>query len=273
MPKKRSLKYLNIAIFSVIGLFWVYPFAIVLINSMKGKRGVFQNPLWFTKDFSLANFKTAFQALDFAHSFLNSLLITIGSVGLITVVSAAAAYAISRVKGPFSSIIYYVCAGTMLIPFQSIMIPLLSIFGKVDFLNRTSLIIMNTGLSVSLSIILYYGAFQGVPKSLDEAAALDGAYPLKTFIHVIFPAVSPMTGTVIILNSMKIWNDYLLPSLVVNKDGMYTIPLKMYSFFGETNSEWQLALAGLVLSMIPIIALFLLLQKQVMTSVTEGAIK
>ena len=82
-----------------------------------------------------------------------------------------------------------------------------------------------------------------------------------------------MTGTVIILNAMKIWNDYLLPSLVINKNGMYTIQLKMYSFFGETNSQWQLALAGLVLSMVPIIILFLLLQKQIMASVTEGSVK
>ena len=112
-----------------------------------------------------------------------------------------------------------------------------------------------------------------MPKSMDEAAKLDGASAFRVFADVVLPAVNPMTGTVIILNAMKLWNDYLLPSLVVNKNGMYTIPLKMYMFFGETNSEWQLALAGLVLSMIPIIILFLLLQKQVMSSVTEGAIK
>ncbi|TOY71519.1 sugar ABC transporter permease [Weissella paramesenteroides] len=270
---KKSRKILLGFLFGLLALGWFYPFIIVLINALKGKRGVFQNPLWFTRDFTLTNFKTAYQALDFTNSFVNSVIITVCSVVIITVISAAAAYALSRVKGPFSSVVYYLCAGTMLIPFQSIMIPLLSLFGGVNFLNRTSLIIMNTGLSVSLSIILFYGAFQGVSKSLDEAAALDGAYPLKTFVYVIFPAVSPMTGTVVILNAMKIWNDYLLPSLVVNKDGMYTIPLKMYSFFGETNSQWQLALAGLVLSMVPIIILFLLLQKQVMTSVTEGAIK
>ncbi|GAW64834.1 ABC-type maltose transport system, permease component [Ligilactobacillus acidipiscis DSM 15836] len=146
-------------------------------------------------------------------------------------------------------------------------------FGALNFLNRTALVLMNTGLSVSLSIILYYGAFQGVPKSMDEAATLDGAPAFRAFVDVILPAVNPMTGTVIILNAMKLWNDYLLPSLVVNKNGMYTIPLKMYMFFGETNSEWELALAGLVLSMVPIIILFLLLQKQVMSSVTEGAIK
>lgn len=266
-------KRIYITLFVLIGLIWAYPFLIVIINSLKGKKGVFQNPLWFTSDFTTKNFPTAFKALDFTHSFFNSLIITIGSVALITIVSAAAAYALSRVKNNFSSLIYYICAGTMLIPFQTIMIPLLSIFGKINFLNQTSLIIMNVGLSASLSIILYYGAFQNVPKSLDEAAALDGAYPFKTFIFVILPTVNPMTGTVIILNAMKIWNDYLLPSLVVNKDGMYTLPLKLYSFFGETNSEWQLALAGLVLSMVPIIILFLLLQKQVMASVTEGAIK
>ncbi|KAL3946321.1 carbohydrate ABC transporter permease [Lentilactobacillus hilgardii] len=270
---KRTSKILFGLFFGVVTIFWFYPFIIVFINALKGKKGIFQNPLWFTRDFTFTNFKTAYQALDFTNSFFNSLVITVASVITITCVSAAAAYALSRVKGPFSSIFYYLCAGTMLIPFQSIMIPLLSLFGKINFLNRTSLIIMNTGLSISLSIILFYGAFQGVSNSLDEAAALDGAYPIKTFIYIIFPSVSPMTGTVIILNAMKIWNDYLLPSLVINKDGMYTIPLKMYSFFGETNSQWQLALAGLVLSMIPIIILFLLLQKQVMASVTEGSVK
>lgn len=269
--KWNSLLYGVLA--ALVALVWVYPFVIVVVNSLKTKRGIFSNPLWFTHDFTVDNFATAYQALDFTHSFVNSLLITVGSVVLITTVSAAAAYALTRHQVKMSSFVYYLCAATMLVPFQSIMIPLVSMFGSMNFLNRTALILMNTGLSVSLSVILYYGAFQGVPKSMDEAAKLDGASAFRVFADVVLPAVNPMTGTVIILNAMKLWNDYLLPSLVVNKNGMYTIPLKMYMFFGETNSEWQLALAGLVLSMIPIIILFLLLQKQVMSSVTEGAIK
>src|SRR5699024_8309667 len=269
--KWNSLLYGVLA--ALVALVWVYPFVIVVVNSLKTKRGIFSNPLWFTHDFTVDNFATAYQALDFTHSFVNSLLITVGSVVLITAVSAAAAYALTRHQVKMSSFVYYLCAATMLVPFQSIMIPLVSMFGSMNFLNRTALILMNTGLSVSLSVILYYGAFQGVPKSMDEAAKLDGASAFRVFADVVLPAVNPMTGTVIILNAMKLWNDYLLPSLVVNKNGMYTIPLKMYMFFGETNSEWQLALAGLVLSMIPIIILFLLLQKQVMSSVTEGAIK
>ena len=269
--KWNSLLYGVLA--ALVALVWVYPFVIVVVNSLKTKRGIFSNPLWFTHDFTVDNFATAYKALDFTHSFVNSLLITVGSVVLITAVSAAAAYALTRHQVKMSSFVYYLCAATMLVPFQSIMIPLVSMFGSMNFLNRTALILMNTGLSVSLSVILYYGAFQGVPKSMDEAAKLDGASAFRVFADVVLPAVNPMTGTVIILNAMKLWNDYLLPSLVVNKNGMYTIPLKMYMFFGETNSEWQLALAGLVLSMIPIIILFLLLQKQVMSSVTEGAIK
>ncbi|GBG95058.1 sugar ABC transporter permease protein [Ligilactobacillus salitolerans] len=273
MKKLKGQNIIYGILAAAVGLLWVYPFVIVIVNSLKTKRGIFSNPLWFTHDFTGENFTTAYKALDFTNSFVNSVLITVGSVVLITIVSAAAAYALTRVQVKMSSFVYYLCAATMLIPFQSIMIPLVSMFGTLNFLNRTALIIMNTGLSVSLSIILYYGAFEGVPKSMDEAATLDGASALRTFTDVVLPAVNPMTGTVIILNAMKLWNDYLLPSLVVNKNGMYTIPLKMYMFFGETNSEWQLALAGLVLSMIPIIVLFLLLQKQIMTSVTEGAIK
>lgn len=269
--KTQSLIYGVLA--AIVGLIWIYPFVIVVVNSLKTRRGIFSNPLWFTHDFTVANFKTAYQALDFTHSFINSVLITVGSVLVITVISAAAAYALTRHQVKMSSVVYYLCAATMLIPFQSIMVPLVSMFGALNFLNRTALILMNTGLSVSLSIILYYGAFQGVPKSMDEAATLDGAPVFRVFVDVILPAVNPMTGTVIILNAMKLWNDYLLPSLVVNKNGMYTIPLKMYMFFGETNSEWELALAGLVLSMVPIVILFLLLQKQIMNSVTEGAIK
>ncbi len=270
--KKRPIRFLIILISIFLGFIWVYPFIIILINSLKGRAAIFKSPLNISQ-ITFKNYPNAFKGLDFISSFANSLIVTVASVILVTFISAIAAYALARVKSKSSSIIYYLCAGTMLIPFQSIMIPLITLFGKINFLNRLSLVFINTGLSISLSVILYYGAFLGVPKTMDEAAILDGASPFKAFFRIIFPAVGSMTGTVVILNAMKFWNDYLLPSLVVNKEGMYTLPLKMYSFFGQTNTQWQLALAGLVLSIIPIIILFLLLQKQIMQSNIEGAIK
>ncbi|ABJ56027.1 carbohydrate ABC transporter permease [Oenococcus oeni] len=270
--KIRPTKFL-ITLFALIaGVVWIYPFVIIVLNSVKTKNGIFANPIGFNS-FTTKNYYQAFQQLDFIHSFWNSLIITVGSVFLITIFSSMAAYALARTNSRLNSSIYYLCAGTMLIPFQSIMIPLVSIFGKIDFLDRTSLILMNTGLALSLSVVLFYGAFLGVPRSIDEAAILDGASTIKAFFMIILPNVKSMTGTVIILNAMKIWNDYLLPSLVINKDGMYTLPLKMYYFFGETNSQWQLALAGLVLAIIPVIILFVLLQKQIMQSAIEGAVK
>ncbi|MFT8324460.1 carbohydrate ABC transporter permease [Oenococcus sicerae] len=270
--KTKLVRTVTVLISVILAFFWLYPFIIIFINSLKTKSALFANPLTISKS-SFNNYIQAFKDLDFVQSFFNSLLITVSSVILITILASMAAYALARTNSKISSIIYYLCAATMLIPFQSIMIPLITIFGKIDFLNRFSLILMNTGLSLSLSIILYYGAFLGVPRSIDEAAMLDGANTIKAFFGVILPAVAPMTGTVIILNAMKIWNDYLLPSLVINKDGMYTIPIKMYYFFSETNSQWQLALAGLVLAIMPIIILFILLQKQIMHSATEGAIQ
>lgn len=270
--KAKVVRNVTWIISILLALVWLYPFVIVLINSLKTKAALFSNPLSLSKP-TLGNYPQAFRSLNYVQSFFNSTLVTVTSVLLITLLSSMTAYALARTHRKISSIIYYLCAATMLIPFQSIMIPLISIFGQIDFLNRISLILMNTGLALSLSIILYYGAFLGVPTSIDEAAMIDGANTVKAFFSVILPSVSPMTGTVVILNAMKIWNDYLLPSLVINKDGMYTIPLRMYFFFGENNSDWQLALAGLVLAIIPIIILFVLLQKQIMESATEGAIK
>lgn len=120
--KTQSLIYGCLA--ALVGLVWVYPFVIVVVNSLKTKRRIFSNPLWFTHDFTVDNFKTAYQALDFTHSFVNSVLITVGSVVVITAISAAAAYALTRHQVRMSSVVYYLCAATMLIPFQSIMIPL-----------------------------------------------------------------------------------------------------------------------------------------------------
>lgn len=153
------------------------------------------------------------------------------------------------------------------------MIPLVSMFGQVNLLNRFGLIIMNWGFATSMSIFLYYGAMRSISVSLDEAAYLDGGNPLQIFWRVIFPILKPTTVTVIILNAIRLWNDFLLPSLVINQEGMRTIPLRMYYFFGEYTVQWELALAGLVLAIIPIILLYIFLQKYIVEGVTEGATK
>lgn len=273
MSFKKIHKTLIILLGVMISLVWIYPFVIVLFGSLKTRSEIFTNPLSFPAELTTENFPEAYENMNFTQSFLNSVLIMVISVLLIVIFSAMAAYALARMKSKWSTVIYFLCAVLMLVPFQSIMIPLVSLFGRVNLLNRTGLIFMNLGFQSCMSIFLFYGALKSVPISLDEAAYIDGANIFQIFWRVIFPILKPTTVTVIILTGIRIWNDYLLPSLVVNQEGMYTLPLQMYYFFGEYTIQWELALAGLLLAIIPIILLYMFLQKYIIEGVTEGATK
>ncbi|WP_314062371.1 carbohydrate ABC transporter permease [uncultured Vagococcus sp.] len=271
--KFKSKKIVLIVVGLAFSALWFYPFFLILINSFKTKQEIFQNTLNLPKSLVFTNYGTAVEKLDFVRSAANSLLITIGSLMLIIIVSSLAAYALSRNTSKLSSFIYFIIAIGLLIPFQGIMIPLISLFGKVSMLNRPGLMVMYLGLATSMATFMYYGALRGIPKSLDEAALIDGASTLKIYWKIIFPLLKPTTVTIIVLNSLWFWNDYLLPSLSVNKEGMYTIPLKMFYFFGEFNKQWHLALAALVIVIVPIIILFILLQKHVVKGISDGAVK
>ncbi|MBP1042531.1 carbohydrate ABC transporter permease [Vagococcus sp. BWB3-3] len=274
MKTKRKSKQLVLIVIGILfSALWFYPFFLIVINSFKTKTEIFQNTLSLPQSINATNYVTALEKLDFARSAANSLLITVGSLILIIFVSSLAAYALSRNTSRLSSFIYFIIAIGLLIPFQGIMIPLISLFGKVKMLNQPGLMIMYLGLATSMATFMYYGALRGIPKSLDEAALIDGASTLKIYWSIIFPLLKPTTVTIIVLNSLWFWNDYLLPSLSVNKEGMYTIPLKMFYFFGEFNKQWHLALAALVIVIIPIIILFILLQKHVVKGISDGAVK
>jgi len=161
----------------------------------------------------------------------------------------------------------------MLIPFQSVMIPLVSIFGQAEMLNRVGLIFMYLGFGSSLSIFLYHGAMTGVSNSLDEAAFIDGANKFQVFFYIIFPLLKPISVTVGILNVIWIWNDFLLPSLVLQDPELKTIPLATFSFFGQYTKQWDLALAALVISIIPRLIFFFAMQKLIVKGITSGSIK
>jgi len=257
----------------VTSLVWIYPFYLVLVNSFKTKGEIFTNTLNLPFDPTFANYPVALEQLDFFSSFLNSVMITTGSIAIIVLFTSMAAYALSRKPSKTSSAIYFLFALLMLVPFQSIMIPLISIFSKVHLLNRFGLMIMYLGLASSMAVFLYFGALRGIPKALDEAAIIDGCNRFQVFWYIIFPMLKSTSVTVIVLNAIWFWNDYLLPSLVINKPGMYTIPLKTFYFFGEYSKQWHLALAALVLAIIPIIVMYMFLQKYIVKGISDGAVK
>ncbi|TAA69150.1 carbohydrate ABC transporter permease [Planococcus salinarum] len=271
MRKKKNWKLEILGI--LLGILWLLPFYLMFVNSFKTKKEIFTDVTSPPELWSFDNYITAFEELDFMQTLFNSLLITVSSVLLIIISSAMAAYALSRAKSRISTILFFTFVAAMLIPFQSVMIPLVTVFGQFEMLNRGGLIFMYIGFGASLSIFLYHGALNNIPRSLDEAARIDGANRWQVFWHIIFPMLKPITVTVAILNIIWIWNDFLLPSLVINQTGSETIPLKMFFFFGEYTKQWHLALAGLTLAIVPVIIFYFFAQRAIIKGVSDGAVK
>lgn len=270
----RWKKFLGLELIGIlIGVLFFFPFYIMLINSFKTKAQLFQNTLNLPTSIQFSNYIEAFQRLSFLNALMNSFLITAGSIFLLVIFASMAGWKMVRTKSKASSFLFFMFVSAILIPFQSVMLPLITLMGRIGFLNRFGLIFMYLGFGSSLSLFLYHGFVKSIPKELDEAAIIDGCGEFKLFWKIIFPILTPITLTVIILLTIWIWNDYLLPSLVINKEGSQTIPLQMFYFFGEYTKQWHLALAGLTLAVIPVIIFYFAAQKYIISGVTQGAIK
>ncbi|MBU3092644.1 carbohydrate ABC transporter permease [Clostridium sp. CF011] len=266
---KLALGVIGIA----LGALFLSPFYIIIINSLKTKKELFASVLSFPEIFTLNNYKEAFDRLHYLNAITNSLTITISGVIFIAIFASMAGWMLERTKTKLSNAILLLFISSMLIPFQAIMLPLVRIMGKFKLLNMGGLIFMYLGFGSALSIFLYHGFVKGIPKELDEASMLDGCNKFQTFWYIIFPLLKPITVTVSILNTVWIWNDFLLPSLVINRPGTQTLPLRTFFFFGEYTKQWNLALAGLTLAIIPVIIFYFLAQKQIIKSIAAGSIK
>ena len=274
-------KMLNLTGFmAVVVMFLLYmvPFVLVLLNSFKQKRDIIKNPFSFVveKGYSIDNYIKAFDKMDFIKAFGNSLFITGLSTILVIVLASMTAYYFTRAKNTFSKVFFAMMAASMIIPFQALMIPLVSIYGaQLHLLNhRVTLIFMHTGFAMSMSVFIYQGFIKsGIPISLEEAAYLDGASKIRTFFEVVFPLLKPTTATLVILNVLAFWNDYLLPSLVLGKKDLYTLPLSTYVFYGTYSADYGVIMAALVLTVAPLLILYLFLQKHIIDGVVAGAVK
>lgn len=275
MVEKKGKKIISPIIGIILAMIFILPLYIVVTNSLKTQKGIFLDVMGlpFGEFLTLENYPEAFEQLDFIRSFFNSLFISVGSTLVIIIFASMAAWMLVRTKTKLSGFLYFLFAIAMLIPFQAVMLPLVNLMGRIGFLNPLGLIFMYLGFGSSLSIILYHGFIKNIPIELEEAAIIDGCNTFQVFFYIIFPLLKPITVTVSILNVMWIWNDFLLPQLVINRPEWQTIPLKMFYFFGQYSKKWHLALAGLVISMIPIVIFYLFAQKHIIKGITDGSIK
>ena len=276
--KKRN-HAIMIIILILLFILFIMPFILVIINVFKTKADIVSDPLALigSHGFTLQNFPEAMAKMNFWNVFKNSLIITIISTVLTIFVSAMASFVIVRNgKWKFCSGLFALMVASMVIPFQVLMVPLVSVYGGIfGVLNhRITLILMHTGFSVSMATFMFHGAIHtNIPLELEEAALIDGCSRWQTFWKVVFPLLKPTIATVAIIDAMAFWNDYLLPSLVLTDKALYTIPIATQAFYGTYSTDIGLVMAALLLAMLPILILYLFLQKYIVAGVTSGAVK
>ena len=253
-------------------LFYMMPFILVIINSLKRKVNIVKNPLMLIDDkgVQLVNYVKAFTEMDFGTAFFNSILITGVSVFLILLCSSMTAYLFVRTNWLACRIFFALIVAYMVVPFQVIMIPLVSIYGNIfGILNsRATLIFMNLGFGTGMAIFMCHGFIKtNVPMALEEAAKIDGCTRLQIFFKIILPLMKPILSTITILNTLGLWNDYLLPNLVLGKKALYTLPLAIRTFYGTFSNDLGKIMAALVMIVAPIILVYIFLQKYIIGGV------
>lgn len=259
----------------LMALVFLSPFYLVLSNSVKGLKDILIDAASLPQVFHWDNYTKVWKAIDFPQAFLNSLQITVLSVIFIVLFSSMAAYQIVRKPTRFNAFVFLLLVSAMIIPFQSLMLQLVRVTSMLELRGELyGIIACYLGFGMPLSVFLFHGFIKTVPVELEEAARVDGSNPYGVFFRIVFPLLMPIIVTVIILNTLWIWNDYLLPVLVIggNKD-LTTLPVAVTKFFGQYTKKWDLALAGLVMAVTPILLFFLSLQRYIVEGVTSGSIK
>lgn len=274
--RKNANSYLRYAVVTIMALFTIFPVIFLVLNSFKSQTEIVKTPMALPTSFSFEYITTAIEKINIGPSFILTLVITVLSVGLIVLVSSAAAWMMVRFKSKFSTILLLAFTASMLIPFQAIMYPLISIFDNMGLKNVPGLILMYGGFGLSMSLFLYHGFIKSIPASLEEAAIIDGASPIQVYFNVIMPLLKPTTMTVIILNGMWIWNDYLLPFLVIGNSPVKTLTLSVYFAkieSGQYGNSWDLIFPAVLITITPVIIMFLFLQKNIIKGLADGAVK
>lgn len=276
MSSRKISRIIMFLILLAAGITFLLPIFIVIINSFKYKFSITDAPFTLPNADSFAGFENYVNGInqtDFPLAFFWSLFITVFSVAAIIIFTSMTAWYIVRAKSPLTSILYYSLVFSMIVPFQMVMFTMSKVANILRLDNPVGIIIIYLGFGAGLSVFMFSGFVKSVPKTVEEAATIDGCNTLQTYFLVVFPILKPTTVTVAILNTMWIWNDYLLPYLVIGND-YKTIPVAVQYLKGGYGSvDMGALMAMLVLSIIPVIIFYLTSQKYIIKGVAAGAVK
>lgn len=258
----------------VFGFFWLFPLLMALCNSLKTNGELLSNVMALPTSLHFENYIRTIQKMHYVRSFFNTVVLAGLSVIMIILFSALAGWRLCRTKTRLSQFIFGLFVFSMLIPFSSIMIPLYRVVLALKIKNSLiGLSFVYAGLGVSMAIFLYHGFVKSIPGELEEAASIDGGSRIKIFFYVILPLLKPITATICITNVLWVWNDFLLPLIVISDNKKYSLLLSTNILFGQYNSDWTAILSALILAAIPAVIFYSLFQKQILKGITSGAVK
>jgi raffinose/stachyose/melibiose transport system permease protein len=283
-PSRRSATPFKPGIFAVRGLgtlivlFWsalvIVPLVVVLSVALKSPVDLLNNPMGWPSQFVWSNFADAWNNAALGQSLVNSVLITSCTLLGLIVCGAMAAYPLARFTGPWSQRTYLYFVAGLIVPIQLGLFPLYKEMHDLGLINTYyGVILLYIAINLPFVIFLYTGFIKTVPRELEEAALLDGAGPMQTFWMIVFPLLRPVTATVAITSTLSIWNDFFIPLIFLQRDGMQTLPLAIYNFVGQFNNNWSLIFASVIISSLPLIVLFLILQRYFIKGIAAGAVR
>ncbi|WP_053204625.1 carbohydrate ABC transporter permease [Jiangella muralis] len=254
-----------------VAAIFLFPFYVFLTVALKTPAELARSPLALPSNPALANFTEAWQRGDLGTAMVNSVVVTSLSVVLLVTCGSLAAYVLARRATRLSYGTYLLFLLGLMIPLQLGMVPLYQLMRDLNLLQTyTSLIIFEIGHQLPLAVFLYAGFLRALPRDYEEAARVDGAGSLAVFRRIVFPLLRPVTGTVVILSAINIWNDFLTPLLYVGGSPQQTLPVAIFAFRGEFASQWQVIFAGMGIAIVPILVIYFLLQKYIIKGFASG---
>ncbi len=276
--KKSRSSLIATVVFTLVCILWVYPVVVILMNSLKSNRfittsGVFAPPT--AESFAgMANYIESVTSMNFLKCFWYSVVISVTSVVLIMICCSMAAWFIIRVNDLFSKIFYYLCIFSMVVPFQMVMFTLANTADRLKLNTPYNICIIYLGFGAGLAVFMFAGFVKSIPLEIEEAAMIDGCSPLGTYVRVLLPILKPTMISTAILEVMWVWNDYLLPTLVLDIKKYMTIPMAIQYFRGSYGTvDMGAMMASITIDIIPIIVLYLVCQKYIIEGVVAGAVK
>lgn len=273
---KRSVGLIILeAILILCAAVYIYPVFLMFTNSFKSFKEVLVNVVALPTHLEFANYTHVIEKINYGRLFFNNVAITFTGIMGIVFFSSLAAYILARRNTRFTRAAYMFCIIPMLVPFQTIMITLVKVMKTLHLSGSLlGLGIQYWGFGIPMAVFIYMGFIKTIPRAIDESATIDGASAFSTYVRIIFPLLKPVTATVMVLDVMWIWNDFLLPMLMVNSSPKTkTLTLAAYTFVGQYNTQWQYAMTAMVLALLPSILFFIFMQKHIIKGVVAGAVK